>query len=217
MRAQTVVAISAIALALARPQAGGSQGLTIDNFTTGKYHVNLRSGDNAGDPDKIQSGLMLGGFRLVNFILGTPSQSNNPYRQDGELSIRLGRFILSDGFKVFPRVEIFYGVDATAPLHSDLSAYDHFRVRFEALDDGLNFNMQVLAGNNPVVAQSGINLVRSGNAFNVDLPFSSFAPNSGPAPDFSDVHYIDLILQAGNDLGSNDLAIHSIRAIKKNS
>ncbi len=219
MKPRTIVAISTMALAFAWPRSGLCQELTIDNFTTGPYRSSLRFGDNATDTRKLQIGTMLGGMRYINFVLGTPSSSNNPYNQAGELSIlRVGRLVLSAGFKVFPRIEVFYGFDGTAlvPLNRDLSAYDHFRVHFEGLNDGLNFNMQVIGGNNPIVAQSGVNLLRSGQAFDVDLPFNSFVPSSGPLPNFSDIDFIDLIIQPGNDLGADNLAITSIKAVRKN-
>ena len=73
--------------------------------------------------------------------------------------------------------------------------------------------MQVIAGNNPAVAQCGVNQPGNSIPFTVDFPFNCFVPNAGPLPDFSDIDLIDLILQSGSAVGANDFAITKVEAL----
>lgn len=177
----------------------------IDDFTTGKYRANLREGENR----HVQRGAnVIGCYRLTRFIV----PSANPFNQTATLDIRRqGALVVSTDYKVPHRLEVKYGVDAlgeNAPLNLNLSGsgYDRFRVRFDANDSVVNFNIVVFTGT--AFAQLGYNVEAGNLPFDVDFPFADFGVGTGV--DFHDIDFIVLVLQSGNAIGSNDYAITSV-------
>ncbi len=190
--------------------------LTIDDFTVAPHNVTFFSGVDENFQPSDGSPSLVNPGRFTRFIV---EPAGNPLNQPATLDIGGGFFIVGMGVRAFHRVEVFYGFDENlnlVPLNLDLSKFSKFRVHFDTLDQTVNFNMQVIAGNNPgIFAQCGVNQPGdpSGIPFFVDFAFDCFVPNIGPPPDFSDIDVIDLILQSGEPTGGLDYAITLVEAV----
>lgn len=178
----------------------------IDDFTTGRYRVNLRQNDDTN----VQRGAKIAGcFRLTHFIV----PPDNQFNQHATLNIRRqGTLIVSSDYKVFHRLEVTYGVDAqgqNAPLNLNLrgGGYDRFRVHFDGNDLGVNFNIVVFDGSGNISSR-GFNVDAGTNPFDQDFLFDDFVSNGTPA-DFTTIAFITLVFQSGSAMGSNDYAITS--------
>jgi len=218
MRIAMMVLVTAIAFPL--PQVAGAScppSQVIDNFSSGKYKATLNGVNGTGQV--VQNGSMIGGRRVTNFLIGF-----NKFNQPATLDIKPKSSILivGSGIRVHHRLEVFWGLDVEngepvlTPLNLDLSCFSKFRVHFNANSVGVNFNMQVGAGNtNTIGGTCGVNQPgeESGLPFVVDFPFSCFAVNAGPLPDFSDIDLIDLVLQTGSAIGANDYGITLVEAV----
>jgi hypothetical protein len=196
-----------------------AQAQIIDNFTAGPHNVTLFSGSNRNFQPSPSDGSMVGPGRLTNFIIGNDPASN-PRNQPATLDILNGFLIVDTGVRVAHRLEVFYGfdeLDNPVPLNLNLrdAGFTKFRVHFDTLDQTLNFNMQVVARNNPAVAQCGVNPPGdpTGVPFVVDFDFACFVPNEGPLPDFIAIDMIALVIQSANVIGGHDYAITSVEAV----
>jgi hypothetical protein len=191
----------------------------IDNFTGGPHNVTLLSGTDTNFQPS--DGSLVGPGRLTHFLIGEDPASN-PLHQPATLDIGNGYLVVDTGARVAHRLEVFYGFDADgnpAPMNLNLAGFTKFRVHFDTLDQGLNFNMQVIAANNPAVATCGVNQPGdpTGIPFFVEFEFTCFLPNDGPPPDFSHIDMIDLIFQTGNVIGGHDYAITLVEAVPEPS
>lgn len=184
--------------------------LLIDDFSTGRVRINLRSGEST----RIQTGTMVGGSRHTSLFV-PDAGGHNPYRQLGSLEIsRGGPLVVSLGFKVGQRAEVVYGLGH--PLDLNLLASNacgstpcgRFRVHFDGSDAGLNFNMQVRTEGGSY-SQAGYNLPANYAPFVVDFPFADFLVGGAS---FNDIDSIVLILQSDSFIGSNDYAITLVEA-----
>lgn len=213
--------LSLVSVTVALPQFAEAEcpiSMVIDDFSSGKYKATLKGVSDTGDV--IQIGSMLGGNRMTFFQVGF-----NAFNQHANLTIdpKSSIMLVGSGVRTNQRLEIFYGLDIQKgqvvpnSLHQDMSCFSTFRIHFDANSLGLNLNMQVVANNNPVPAQCGVNIdgdvAHYGMPFTVDLPFDCFTPNVGPAPDFHKINLIDLIIQTGSTIGANDYGITLIEAV----
>ncbi len=221
------VALGLATLAVALPQLARAQGCPssqlIDDFSTGKHKVSLRT----GFQDDVQKGAMIGGRRFTRFSVCNPAvpgecDVTNLYNQLEMLEIRPvdSVLVVDAAIRGFFRLEVFYGLDLVqgqpvlAPLNLDLSCFSKFRVHFDASDLVVNFNMQVTAGNNPgVPAQQGFNTDPITTPTVIEFPFTDFVPNADPPPNFSDIDLVTLIFQSGSAIGANDFAVTKIEAV----
>src|SRR6185295_212553 len=120
---------------------------TVDDFKSGSYSVALRTGEDV----KVQPGAMMGSYRFTRVLVGDAAA--NPLGGPAVLDITEGGdpdhgyLAVSAGYQVYPRIEVFYGVDAlgqNAPLHQNLAALgDRFRLHFDGSDGMLNVNLEV--------------------------------------------------------------------------
>lgn len=212
-------------LALAwTPNAGAGScpsSLVIDDFSTGKYRIPPLK---VGSKTTTKTGAMIGGKRLTVFGIcdtETPGECSaaNPFNQPAAFEIRTQiprALIVGTGIRQFFSLVVSYG-DASGgvdELDADLGCFSKFLVYFDANDQTVNFNMQVIASNNTAIATCAIN--QEGNpsgGFVAEFPFSCFVPNSGPSPDFNEIDLIDLVIGNGNAIGGNDFAITKIEAV----
>src|SRR5215831_9918550 len=109
-----------------------AQCLVIDDFSTGKYKVQLSTPNttttNYSDPNYIQAGTMLGGTRETAFMV-----SGNPFSQTGELNVaNTGALVIGTGTREFFRLVLVYGQSLTAPLMYYPTDCDRFRVTFDS-------------------------------------------------------------------------------------
>jgi hypothetical protein len=189
-----------------------AQCLVIDNFTTGKYKVQLSAPDatttNYSDPNYIQTGSMLGGSRETAFEV-----AGNPFGQIGELSVaNHPALVIGTGTREFFRLDLVYGQSLTAPLKYFPAGCDRFRVTFDSSSQqGINFNVVVWQHGGPGYSL-GINVfpTPTGQPFCVDFPFDKFVTNAGVIPsDFPDkgIDSVDLVLQSGAAVGANAFAM----------
>jgi hypothetical protein len=193
----------------------------IDDFTTGKYDVRLRTPNatttNYSDPNYVQTGTMLGGSRETAFMI-----AGNPFSQTGELSVANGNgmLVIGSGVKEFFRLDLVYGV--RTPLKYHPSGCDRFRVSFDSSSQqALNFNIVVWQDGGPNYSL-GINVfpTSAGQPFCVDFPFDRFVTNSGPIPEsFASrgIDTVDLVLQSGAAVGANSFAMHKVETMSSAS
>ncbi|MGO8986762.1 MAG: hypothetical protein ACLPHI_05225 [Terriglobales bacterium] len=189
--------------------------LLLDDFSTGKYEKSLKSGTDTNT----QSGTMIGGNRETEFFVCPPGPcgSYNLFAQPASFQVRpktkttSSALIQSAGYKVSPRLDVFYG--SSAPLNLDLSSlYDRFRLTFDGSDLGVNFNILVWTGG--LYSQTGCNIDASITSFTIDFPFANFTPGQGtPGADFSDLTLMDFIFQSDSGIGGNSWAVTSFQAI----
>jgi hypothetical protein len=195
-----------------------AQCLVIDDFTTGKYKVQLRAPNatttNYSDPNYIQTGNMLGGSRETAFEV-----AGNPFGQTGELSVaNNGALVIGSGTREFFRLDLLYGQSLTAPLGYFPTGCDRFRVNFDSSSQqGLNFNIVVWQRGGPIYS-AGINVfpTSAGQPFCVDFPFDNFVTNAGPIPQtFANkgIDAIDVVLQSGAAVGANAFAITKVKTV----
>jgi hypothetical protein len=191
----------------------GGGGCVIDDFTTGLASGSLSSGVTSfpaenGDPQHLA-----GGARAVGI---TFCQGCNPYNQPTSFTVKANNgsyppaFIYNSPLLSGTRLQIDYG-DFSA-MNLNLGVADTLRVNFQGVDRALNFNVQLFTGTG--YGQGGCNIV--GPVFgptSVDLPLANFVQQgSGFIP--GDVTRIALIHQAALQLGTPNLVINSIQAVK---
>jgi hypothetical protein len=212
----TILLVMIVVVALPQVARGACpSSLVVDDFASGRYGVTLR-------PDghrvlAVRRGSMIGGRRLTIF-----SSAPNQFNRRAILDIASNDssvLVIDTGIHVSHRLEMYYGFDLRngqlppTPLNLDLKCFSKFRVHFNSNDLMVNFTMQVTAGNNPTNRASYfVNIGAHEGEFVVDVPFSGFAPNAGPMPDFIDIDLIDIIFQTGSAIGANDYAITLIEA-----
>lgn len=216
-------AVALLLLATARPALTQTQ-LTIDDFTNAPQELTVTSGDksnykkansNTCDPLSSRSSQSpIGCARSIRFVVA-PTKG---FAQPARLEIGGGLLLVDSSIRVSPVVQVFYGVNEQnqqVPLNLNLSGFNRFRVHVDSNDLDLIIAMQVIAGNNPSPALGEVSAfgTPTGTPFPVDLPFSSFAVNAGPAPDFRDIDQIRLFVQTASAIGANDYAIASIEAL----
>jgi hypothetical protein len=211
MKERMVTALLGIAALAAFPSDARAASSVLDDFTTGPYRKRLRCGS---DTD-FQNGTMIGSVRNTHFLVACGSGAN-PFEQPASIEISKGGPLAFDsGIRVFHRVEVVYGSDkgnVFTPLSLDLSAFDRLRVRFDANDLVLNFNVVVFMRDGTARAQAGCNIEPHILPFNVDLRLASdFVTQLGTA-DWSDVDAIALIFQSGSAIGANDYAVTAFSA-----
>jgi hypothetical protein len=208
------VTVFAIATLLSISKLAAAQ-LLLDDFSTGKYGKQLLSGSNTNS----QTGSMIGGTRETVFFVCPPGPCGayNRFGQTGSFQVRAktkttpSALIYNSGYKVSPRLDVFYG--SGAPMNLDLSTlYDRFRVTFDGSDLSVNFN--IVAWTGTLYSQTGCNIDPSITSFTIDFPFANFAPGGGtPGADFGGVTLLDFIFQSGSAIGGNDWAVTSFQAI----
>ncbi|MGO4885964.1 MAG: hypothetical protein ACLP59_34845 [Bryobacteraceae bacterium] len=189
--------------------------LVIDNFKTGKYEKTLKSGSDTNT----QSGSMMGSSRQTEFLVcsTSPCGASNPFAQPGSFEVRPATkttpaaLIQSAGYKVGPRLDVFYG--STAPLNLNLSGqYDRFRLTFDGSDLSVNFNLVVWTGT--LYSQTGCNIDPRITSFTIDFPFEYFTPGGATSgANFGDITLMDFIFQTDSAIGGNSWAVTSFKAI----
>ena len=196
-----------------------AQCLVIDDFTTGKYKIQLSTPNttttNYSDPNEIQNGNMLGGARETAFMI-----AGNPFSQVGEISVADSgsALVISSGVREFFRLDLVYGQGLTAPLGYHPNGCDRFRVTFDSSSQqGLNFNLVVFQSGGLNYSE-GINLfpTTAGAPFCVDFPFDRFVTNSGPIPQAfagQGIDMVDVVLQSGAAVGANAFAITKLETV----
>ena len=199
-----VVAVSATALLGTLPVSAQT---TVDDFKSGSYSVAIRSGQDVN----VQAGAMMGSYRYTRIIVG--DEAANPRGGAGVLDIMEGSdpehgyFVVSGGYQVYPRIELFYGVDAlgqNAPLHKNLAALgDRLRLHFDGSDGTLNVNFVVFTDG--AYAIHGYNLPPNHQPFTQDFNFADF---EGNGVDWTNIDYIVLVVQS--TFGSEDWALTKI-------
>ncbi len=199
--------------------ACSAQCLVIDDFTMGKYKVQLSTPNattnNYSDPNRNQNGNMLGGARETAFMI-----AGNPFSQVGQLSVAGSgsALVIGSGTREFFRLDMVYGQALNAPLGYHPNGCDRFRVTFDSSSQqGLNFNLVVFQPGGPNYSE-GINLfpTTAGQPFCVDFPFGSFVTNSGPIPQSfaaKGIDSIDVVLQSGAAIGANAFAITKFETV----
>jgi hypothetical protein len=198
-----VVAASAIALLGTLPVSAQT---TVDDFKSGRYSVAIRSGEDVN----VQPGTMMGSYRYTRVIVG--DEAANPRGGAGVLDIMAGGdpehgyFVVSGGYRVYPRIEVLYGVDARgelAPLHQNLAALgDRFRLHFDGSDSQVSVIVEVFT--NGVYAIHADTLVPNRQPSTMDFNFADFAGDV----DWQNIDYIALIVQS--NFGSEDWALTKI-------
>lgn len=197
------VRIAMMAIGLSAAFLGGSPvsaQTTIDDFQTGTYEASIRSADVLA----VRAGSMLGGYRWTHLIAGDGTA--NPFAQAGAVQIRDGALVVSGGYKVYPRLEVFYGLgpEGVVPLNLNLAALgDRLRLHFQGSDRGLNVNIVLFS--DAAYAQVGYNLDASDAPFTQDFALQDFGAVAGF--DLTHVNYIALVVQSGSAIGSNDWAL----------
>lgn len=179
--------------------------LLIDDFTTGKYHKVVDSGDKKL---KVKNGSMIGGSRRTNFIVG--ANPPNKYELPAELIIRDGVLIVNNGIRGFHRLEVAYGSEAD--LNLDLSHCDRFRVNYDANDLNVNFNLTVYSTDKSKRANISHHQGRVIIPGSEDFLFEDFQSIGGFDFAVDDVDIILLIFQSGSSIGANDYAVTSVLA-----
>lgn len=192
--------------------------IAIDNFRTG---LTPRISIFCNVNDTVQLGSMVGGIRRTRLIVneaGASCSVSNKYRQTAAMQIRPSALIVNGDFKVFHRLEIFYGQDElkqNRPLNLDLTEGGlnnrRIRIAFEAMDLVENFNIVLFMKDGSARSQCSMNINPSANPFTIDFPLDNFGVALGTA-DYSDVDYIALIFQSGSAMGSNDFTVKSVTA-----
>ncbi len=191
----------------------------IDNFTTGntpRFQVTCNLKDNT------QPGSMAGGARRTRLIVNQPGTSCNPpnqYRQTASMQVRAGgTFLLGSDFKVFHRLEVFYGQDVlnnVTPLNLDLTegglANRRIRIVFDGMDLVENFNIVLFMHDGSARSACSMNISPGISPFTIDFPLANFGTALGTA-DYTDVDFIALIFQSGSAIGANDFAVKSVIA-----
>jgi hypothetical protein len=189
---------------------------TIDDFSTGAYPKVLFTGSDLN----VQTGSMIGNTRETYFLVCHQipcTTAENEFAQSATLQIRPKKkgapaaLILSGGYKTYPLIEVFWGVNGPniVPLHLNLTPYDTLRVSFDGIDQVLNFNLQLYTPTGS--AQLGCNLSPIQPVpppYTVDFPLDDFVPGNGTTLNLKDVTYMDLI---GN--ASRNYAITKYEAI----
>ena len=199
-----VVTASAIALLGTLPVSAQT---TVDDFKSGRYSVAIRSGDDVN----VQPGTMMGSYRHTHVIVG--DEAANPRGGAGGLDIIEGSdpdhglFAVSGGYQVYPRIELFYGVDAlgqNAPLHQNLAALgDRLRLHFDGTDSQVSVIVEVFT--NGVYAIHADTLLPNRQPSTMDFKFADFAGDV----DWENIDYIALIVQS--NFGSEDWALTKIQ------
>lgn len=196
-----------------------AQCLVIDDFSTGKYKVQLSTPNttmtNYSDPDYVQAGTMLGGTRETAFMV-----SGNPFGHSGELTVdnTNNALVISSSVREFFRLDLVYGQSLTAPLGYHPTGCDRFRVSFDSSSQqGLNFNIVLYQSGGPGYS-AGINVFpRPADVpFCVDFPFDQFVTNAGNIPQaFADkgIDSLDLVLQSGAAVGANAFAMTQVETV----
>jgi len=199
--------------------AGRAQCLVIDDFTTGKYKVQLSTPNatttNYSDPNYIQAGAMLGGTRETALMV-----SGNPFGQMGELSVDNTNkvLVIGSGIREFFRLDLVYGQSLTAPLRYHPTGCDRFRVSFDSSSQqALNFNIVAYQSGGPGYSL-GINVfpTATGQSFCVDFPFDKFVTNAGNIPQAfasKGIDMVDLVLQSGAAVGANAFAMTKVETV----
>ena len=199
--------------------ACSAQCLVIDDFSTGKYKVQVNpinaTATNYSDPNLFQAGAMLGGQRETAFEV-----AGGPFGQTAELSVANSGHALAitAGTKEFFRIDLVYGQSLTAPLKYHPTDCDRFRVSFDSSSQqGINFNIVTYQSGGPGYSE-GINLfpTTAGGPFCVDFPFEGFVTNAGPIPQSfatRGIDSLDFVLQAGAAAGANAFAITKIETV----
>jgi hypothetical protein len=214
-------ALLALAITAMLHGIAGAQ-LLIDDFSSGPYKKTLPTKTAVTDIS-VQKGKMLGGVRETQYLVCHQVPCNtaeNEFGQTAGFQIRPSKnadvpsaLIFSAGYKTFPRLDVFYGVNGDiVPLHLNLTPYDRLRVSFDGLNSVVNFNLQLYSptGN----GQLGCNLSSpSSLPFTVDFPLANFA--SPETIELSDITYMNMISQSGGvgDLGTMALAITRFEAV----
>ncbi len=190
-------------------QASAQTSLIIDDFKSGGHRARL----NSGIDHQIHRGSMIGGKRLVKFIV----PENNVFDQSGMFQVRPsdGVMVVSSGYKTFHRIEMAYGVvdqeGHVDPLHLDLSTYDSIQVDFDSNDRGVNFTIVLFSTNAGGRAHLSQSVTARDLPFIVDFSLADFIPVGDF--DLSDISVITLIYQSGSAIGSNDYAVSEVRAV----
>jgi len=199
--------------------ACSAQCLVVDDFTTGKYKVQLSAPNvtttNYADPNRFQTGTMVGGSRETAFMI-----AGNPFSQTGELSVANSRggLVIGSGVREFFRLDLVYGQSVSAPLRYHPSGCDRFRVSFDSSSQqGINFNIVVYQSGGPSYS-AGINVfpTTAGLPFCVDFPFNRFVTNAGQIPQAfasKGIDMVDLVLQSGAAVGANAFAITKVATV----
>lgn len=192
----------AAALACALPQAASATSvLTLDPFTGASFKTMLATGYR----DTIQSGQMMGGYRVSRLTVNP-----HAYRQSATLQGRSsGPLLVSNGYKSYHRVELRYGVDgngANSPMNFDFSPFDRVVLDLEGQNTVLNVNVVLYSNGGASYAQAAHNVDINIAPHRVEFLFSDFSDPSG-AFDIRDVDYAVVIIQSASAVGGDDYAV----------
>ncbi len=190
-----------------------SSDLVIDDFKTGPTGNSVAG--TSGMPTNTQTGSMLGGSReTVLHICGTDKCGplENPFTQTGSAQVltNKGALVVSAGYKVQPRLEIYY---RNIPQQSaNLSSkYDQFQIVFDGLDHEVDLAITLYSPDKKNDGHTGsvCKVLPSDRPFVLSFPFSRF-----PVPEhLKATSNIALVFQT-TGAGGLDFAITSIRGAK---
>jgi len=217
---QLTLSFLVLCVALVAAQFTHAQNLTLDDFSTGAYKKTLPT-KTAGEDINVQKGTMIGGERETDFLTCHQipcTTGENEFGQTSSFQMRPSKKadvpsagIFSAGYKMFPRLDIFYGVNG---LDLDLKPYDRLRVSYDGLNSIVNFNIELWSPTGNGIDGCNLTSPTGSYPFTVDIPLAKFAVNGGPI-DFSHITLIDIISQSGGvgDLGTLTFAITKFEAI----
>jgi len=217
--------VLALCVALGAVEFTYAQKLTLDDFSTGAYRKTLPT-SNAGSDINLQKGAMIGGERETQFLAchHIPcTTAENQFGQTSGFQVRPSKktgvpsaLIFSAGYKMFPRLDVFYGVNGgITPLHLDLTRYDRLRVSYDGLNSVVNFNLELFSPTGSGILGCNLTSPTGSFPFTVDFPLKDFVGGGGGPIDLSDITLMDMISQSGGvaDLGTLTFAITKFEAI----
>ena len=138
--------------------------------------------------------------------------TGNPLGRPANVEVREGDdgYVAVDtGVQVDHAMVLLYGYDSecnAVGLNYDLSNYDHFRLKFEAVDLGTAGAIVVFTDGGYVSFPLG---VPEGLKGVVDVPFARFTGDA----DWHRVQQIAIVIQSGGPVAAHDYALRSISAI----
>jgi len=200
--------LMASAFALIGAVNASAQGLVIDDFTTGPTDPGSLTLGSTGMRESTQfGGHILGGTRCITLHV-----TGNPLGRPANVEVREGDdgyLAVDTGVQVDHAMVLLYGYDSecnAVGLNYDLSNYDHFRLKFEAVDLGTAGAIVVFTDGGYVSFPLG---VPEGLKGTIDVPFARFTGDA----DWHRVQQIAIVIQSGGPIAAHDYALRSISAI----
>lgn len=177
--------------------------IDIDDFSSG---LMLRIQTNCqAQESTVNANVPGGGRRITLFVAGAPNCNGNNQRYVSSLLEKGNYLVVNNDYGVNSRMELRYGINQqkNSPMNLDLrenGKLGYLNVTFaEGATYPLNFNVVVYMKDGRARSSCGLNTDKNkinGN-FNISLPLDKFIyPEGLELPDYSDVDYIDIIVQS---------------------